>query len=129
MFGSKAKQIEYLESYNKTLHERIEALEAEIKDQTDDEYVPTFYVVTPTKGKPFTVVAEGVVFDQGIYTFFDEYPCEHTSAVALYPDYSIKSIVEEGAIYVPAPPVKPTNLAKADKTVKSTTKDPKDASI
>jgi hypothetical protein len=120
MFGNKSKKIEYLESYNKTLNERIEALEAEIEDQTDDEYVPTFYVVAPAKGKPFTVVADGVCFTDGIYTFFDEYPCGHTTTVALYPYNSIKSVVEEGAIYVPEPPVKPAKPTKTDKTVTST---------
>ena len=130
MFGSKQAQIEYLESYNKTLNERIEALEAEIEDQTDDdEYVPTFYVVAPAIGKPFTIVADGVVFENGHYTFFNQYPCGHTTTVALFPYETVESVVEEGAIYVPEPPVKPTKPAKTDKTTKSATKAPKDASI
>ena len=114
-FGSKTAKIQDLETAIGSYKDELEHLINEISrlnEESEDDYCPNFYVVTPTKGKPFTVVADGVCFTDGHYTFFDEFPCGHTQTVALYPHGSVKSIVEEGAIYAPKPPVKPAKPAK-----------------
>lgn len=130
MFGAKAQQIQDLEAaiakanrYNKELTNEITRLKEEDEEDALDQYCPNFYIVTPTKGKPFTVVADGVYFADHHYTFFDQYP--GGPIVALLPESSVKSVIEDGVIYVPAKPL-PEAKAVTDKkpAPKTTKKDP-----
>jgi len=126
-FGNKTAKIQGLEAVVESYQTERKNLIAQINQLKDklnappadieDDYCPNFYIVTPYKGKTTTIVADGVDVVNGIYTFFNKFPCGHTEVVALYPFDEIKSVVQKYAIYVSAPPEKKTALTKkTDKT-------------